>query len=216
MGVKGVGGMTFKVLVRFGIAVAAFAAGLSFAGLPQDVEIFKDSILIGKMIGEDQAGRFGWNSLMTKGYSPNEISTHPDLGRRLEQIDRENTITMKKLVDRWGWFPISQFGDHTSHNAWLLVQHADREVSFQERCLKNMEGLIKKKEVRSDDYAYLFDRVQVNRNRAQRFGTQGECKGKGKWAPKSILEPALLEERRKEFGLPSMKEYLVQVSKYCF
>ncbi len=48
---------------------------------------------------------------------------------------------------------------------WLLVQHADFNLELQEACLKNCD-------FSPQEYAHLYDRVQVNKWLDPKFGTQ--------------------------------------------
>ena len=50
-------------------------------------------------------------------------------------IDVEHTQRMKEMVEQIGWPTRSKVGGHASEMAWLLVQHADHDRAFQQRCL---------------------------------------------------------------------------------
>jgi len=50
-------------------------------------------------------------------------------------------------------------------NAWLIVQHMDNDVEFQEWFLSKLDSA-------SEDFQYLYDRVAVNRGNPQKFNTQ--------------------------------------------
>jgi 8-oxo-dGTP pyrophosphatase MutT (NUDIX family)/RNA:NAD 2'-phosphotransferase (TPT1/KptA family)/GNAT superfamily N-acetyltransferase len=51
------------------------------------------------------------------------------------------------------------------HDAWLLVQHMDKDVAFQKEFLKHLKP-------GTQDFKYLTDRVAVNSGQPQQFGTQ--------------------------------------------
>ncbi|HEY8505435.1 MAG TPA: DUF6624 domain-containing protein, partial [Gemmataceae bacterium] len=55
--------------------------------------------------------------------------------------------------------------------------------------------------------AYLTDRVRVNTGRKQLFGTQMTWES-GKLAPKPIEDAARVDQRRAEYGLPPLADYL--------
>lgn len=90
---------------------------------------------------------------------------------RLREIDAASRDALKKLLDRWGWFKRSEWGDEADNQAWLLAQHADTDVPFQKRVLAILESLVSTGGTRPQHYAYLHDRVAVNEKRLQRFGT---------------------------------------------
>jgi len=129
---------------------------------------------------------------------------------RLQEIDASNTAFLKADVDRRGGWPgKSAIGAGAAHFAWLLVQHADRDPEFQERALALMEPMVPQGEVEAKDFAYLFDRVAVAAGRPQRYGSQGRCvPGEGRWAPRPMEEPELIDQRRASVGLGPMADYI--------
>ena len=90
------------------------------------------------------------------------------------EIDKNNTIEMKEIVEQFGWPTIQLVGKKASHNAWLLVQHADLDYKFQKLVLKMMKKVEKKSSgsIRLANIAYLTDRILVAENKKQEFGTQ--------------------------------------------
>lgn len=54
-------------------------------------------------------------------------------------------------------------------NYWLLSQHADNNVEFQQQALKNIETHLGQD---NDHYRYLSDRVSVNTGHPQKYSTQ--------------------------------------------
>lgn len=46
-------------------------------------------------------------------------------------IDVKHTARMQRIVAEIGWPTVSKVGEHASHMAWLLVQHADHNRAFQ-------------------------------------------------------------------------------------
>src|SRR5690606_36754785 len=123
-------------------------------------------------------------------------------------LDAENTRWLKEQVSLRGWFTISKYGADADFAAWLLVQHADRDVPFQTEMLRILEPLVPAKETGQINYAYLHDRVAVNSGRPQRYGTQGRCTAAGVWEPREVEEPETLDERRAAVGLPPEADYI--------
>lgn len=64
--------------------------------------------------------------------------------KKVQEIDRANLVKLKRIVSRFGWPTITLVGKRASRMAWLLVQHADSDVKFQEQCLELMK---KEKEI---------------------------------------------------------------------
>jgi hypothetical protein len=150
---------------------------------------------------QDQEVRERWITEMQKPH-PNQA-----IGREVSRIDRQDTADLKKIIDQFGWPTIGKFGKKSSHTAWLIVQHADLNHPFQERCLALMKPLVAKKQVSGQDYAYLYDRVALAQHRKQLYGTQGKFVGHT-----VVLQPtedrAHLDQRRRAVGLMPIMEYL--------
>ncbi len=143
-----------------------------------------------------------------------------EFGPRFKQIDNENTGDLKELLKIYQWFVISQFGAEADNNAWLLVQHADEQPDFQRQVLAILASLYRTKETNPKNYAYLFDRVaasfsDLSKRKLQRYGTQGQCTGPGKWEPIPMEEPAKVDMRRAEVGLGTMAEYISMFKDIC-
>jgi len=119
-----------------------------------------------------------------------------------DSLDVENTQKLKEIVKEIGWPRISVVGQEASHSAWLLVQHADKDVAFQEECLALMEAL-PEGEVSKHDIAYLIDRIRRNKNLPQVYGTQFIQDASGQYISAPIEG---LDERRKEMGLDTLEE----------
>lgn len=130
-------------------------------------------------------------------------------------IDAENTAALKDLMNIWGWFTISQFGEQADRDAWLLAQHADLDHDFQVKVLGVLEKLYPQGETSPANYAYLYDRVAVsfvfNNSSAlglQRYGTQLICDKAGNLQPLPVEDPDHLDDRRRQMGLKPMADYL--------
>jgi hypothetical protein len=133
-----------------------------------------------------------------------------ELAHQIEAIDADNTAWMKDLVERNGWPTLAQVGAEGSGNAWLLVQHADQDVDFQERCLALLEGAVARGEAEKKHLAYLHDRVAMHRGRPQRYGTQFMQRDGG-LEPYELEDPARVDEWRAEAGLGTLAEYREQI-----
>jgi len=127
-------------------------------------------------------------------------------GKWENKIDVKNTREMKKIVKKYGWPDIDLVGEEGSNGAWLLVQHADLDVEFQKKCLKLIKKKIKDKKISLINYAYLKDRINVNRGRLQIYGTQFYLKN-NKLVPRAIRDKKNLNKRRKKYGLETFAIY---------
>lgn len=180
----------------------------------EEIRRIEISAEIAEMVGPDQAIRFGGNVALKKGINWKAIAAHPHFRRKLAKIDSHNAKKIKVIIKNYGWPRISEFGEYTARNTWLLVQHMDSDVEFQTKILWHMKPLLDANEAIKADYALLFDRVQVNKGKLQLYGSQGGCVGK-EWQPKPIENPEEVDRRRKEMGLPPMEEYKQMFKDVC-
>lgn len=131
---------------------------------------------------------------------------NPAYLNKMRETDILNLRKMKKIIKQIGWPTIGKVGKKASHMAWLLVQHADSDLKFQEYCLRLMKNSLKDNEVPKADVAFLTDRVLANKGMEQIYGTQF-YEDKGKLIPRAIKNPNELNTRRKRMGLKSFKDY---------
>jgi hypothetical protein len=109
------------------------------------------------------------------------------------------------IVADGGWPGAPTVGEDGSSAAWLLVQHADQDVGFQERALALLQEAVAAGEASAREAAYLTDRVRVNRGLPQLYGTQFHGRGES-FGPLPIEDAERLDERRAEAGLESFAE----------
>lgn len=129
-------------------------------------------------------------------------------------IFKRHTAKLKAMVHTHGWPKISEVGEEASQGAWLLVQHADDDRSWQQEALKLMEPLVAQGEIKGSDVAYLKDRLSVAEHQPQPYGTQGQCGSSGTWQPFAIEDPAGVDQRRLAMKMQTLQDYIDMATKY--
>lgn len=130
------------------------------------------------------------------------------INRQINQSDLNNLNRAKKIIKQHGWLKISEIGKDGQNNLWLIVQHADQDVLFQQTALLAMEKLKGTQEINMENYAFLYDRVQCNLNYKQLFGTQVVWTSKGEASAfRPLIKEYLVDERREKIGLQPLKIY---------
>lgn len=165
-----------------------------------------------QMMKVDQDARMKMVELMKK----RSLENHQDVGTALNskefeevnKIDAQNKKRMKEIIDQHGWPGASLVGKDGANAAWLLVQHADTDRPFQQKCLDLMKAM-PTGEVEKKNIAYLTDRVLVGTKKKQRYGTQLD----NKCEPQPMEDPDNVDKRRAEMGLGTMAEYVKQAKK---
>ncbi len=130
---------------------------------------------------------------------------------RMGVIDCDNTAWLKAQLARIGWFTIPKYGEEADSAAWHMVQHADRDPSFQREMLDKLQAL-PPGQTNGKRLGYLFDRVARAEGRLQRYGTQGQCKD-GKWTPYESEDAANLDQRRTSLGMEPIAEHMELASR---
>ncbi|OGX90369.1 DUF6624 domain-containing protein [Hymenobacter coccineus] len=140
-------------------------------------------------------------------------------GRDLVEVEKENFARhqpiLERIVRQYGYPGFRQVGPKSANNFWLLVQHADAHPDFQRQVLHLMLPEVKHKNAAPSNYAYLTDRVAVNAGQPEEYGTQVEYQGPGlgKAVPKSLRDPAHVNQRRAAIGMEPLEEYLSSMTK---
>jgi len=134
----------------------------------------------------------------------------PKASAAMKAVDTRNTAWMKTVIAAHGWPGVTLVGRTAAQGAWLLVQHADLDPAFQERCLPLLAKAVKAHEADGKNLAYLTDRVRLAAGKPQVYGTQFEPRA-GKWVPKTLEDPAHVDARRKSVGLGTLAEYAEQM-----
>lgn len=127
-----------------------------------------------------------------------------------DRVDSLNRVAVDSLLQN-GW--PEGLSEQSNRTIWLIIDHAD--VEYQERYLPLIEQQAVRGTISPSDYATLLDRVNVRRQRPQRFGTQTGYKQRDDEVftfVYPIEDIDALDSLRLSVGLDSMHLYLCQVS----
>jgi hypothetical protein len=132
-----------------------------------------------------------------------------EMWAKIRLTDSLNYPALKHIWERYCYPNTDLLGEEGSHNFWLLMQHQDKHPDFQEEVLAGMKRETDRGKASLRDYAYLVDRVKVNKGQLQIYGTQMIPNADhSSYEPKPVVEPEKLNERRTSIGLPSIQEYI--------
>jgi len=124
-----------------------------------------------------------------------------------EKINKQNQIELEQLIEAKGWPKISEVGGMAAGAAFLIIQHSDNEK--QKIYLPVIKKLCEQKEADWQSYALMYDRIQTNDNKPQKYGSQVKYNEQTKKYELFPLEDeAKVDEWRKEVGLGSLSEYV--------
>ena len=124
----------------------------------------------------------------------------------LVQVDASNLHRLLQIIRLDGLPTARMVGYDGVSAAWLLIQHSDTDPAFQERMLPLIEQRARRGELRLQEYALLYDRVQVAHHKPQRYGSQFKQEGQD-MVPGLTEDPSHLDVRRRAMGLLPMADY---------
>lgn len=126
------------------------------------------------------------------------------------RVDTGNTRWLADILATRGWPGSSMAGEDGAAAAWLLAQHADRDLDLQRAFLDALRGAVAEGEASPANLAYLEDRVRVADGRPQLYGTQFAVT-EGEFGPCPIEDPQQLDVRRAAAGLEPFAVYEAQI-----
>jgi tetratricopeptide (TPR) repeat protein len=132
--------------------------------------------------------------------------------RRLQNMqNQKNVEDLGVLLEEKGWPKRSQVGPEAAGAAFFVLQHSN--ASAQEKYLPMFEKCCRENEADWQQYALMFDRMRMNRNLPQRYGTHYNLDNRA--TNERILYPLedekKVEEWRREIGLEPLKDYLARI-----
>ena len=125
-----------------------------------------------------------------------------------EVVEQQDAILEKEVVsiiEKYGWLGISQVGRLGNTTLWVVLQHGS--VASKEKYAPLLKASVLKKQSQAIHYARLIDRMLINSERPQLYGTQYEYDDDGKAIFFPIEAPELINRRRQELGLSTIQEF---------
>lgn len=117
---------------------------------------------------------------------------------------------LAEITDAHGWPTADLVGPEAARGAWLITQHADRQLDVQRRAVRLLEQAVAEGRAAPRDLAFLRDRTFVNEGREQVYGTQIAAVRDGAPVPWPCVEPDRMDERRAEVGIEPFAAYVAR------
>jgi hypothetical protein len=133
---------------------------------------------------------------------------------RKEDAFLRHVPILKNIFKKIGYPTVEKVGKETSSKFFTLVQHCDTNVAFQAQMLKEIKKQVLKKQVDAQDYAFLYDRVQLNSGKKQLYGSQLDYDTNYNAIPRNLESVAQANLKRKELGLETLEEYLKRATEF--
>lgn len=168
-----------------------------------------------RMYRLDQMGRKAMQDVDLSSLSPGQAKAAERVMWAAQgAVDEANLDALLEMLPPEGWFYKSRYGEGPSQTAFLIIQHSDLEQ--WRRFVPVLEPLVATGEVNGQQFGLMYDRLAVNENRPQRYGTQMACKD-GRWTidRDNLEDPANADKRRAEMGFrQTLAEYETNFAHY--
>lgn len=130
--------------------------------------------------------------------------------------DQERTDRLREIIDEHGWPTPDLVGEDGASAAWLIAQHSDLDLEFQQEALELMREAADDGDVDPTELAYLEDRVAANTGQPQTYGTQAGCTDDGEVQPATrIRDREHVDELRAEVGMEPLADYYAEFQEGC-
>lgn len=103
---------------------------------------------------------------------PGANSENPAEQLAWRRLTAQHGDRLHQIMDEYGWPTAELVGEDAARGAWLIAQHADRQLDVQRRALRLMEQAVAAGSAAPRELAFLRDRTLVNEGRKQIYGTQ--------------------------------------------
>ncbi|MGH3346393.1 MAG: DUF6624 domain-containing protein [Nocardioides sp.] len=130
-------------------------------------------------------------------------------------LHEDRQARLAEIFDEHGWPGHDLVGEEGSTAAWVIAQHSDLDLAFQEQALELLAEAVAEDDASPGDLAYLTDRVAVAKSEPQPYGTQIRCERGKPVSPTPIADPDAVEGLRAEAGLEPLAAYLKEMKKVC-
>ena len=169
------------------------------------IKLPKLKLLIDSLYQVDQQVQQDFIDAFQRGPTIDSIKFYEDL--KTKTFIKHIPI-IKKIVQENGYPSVEKVGKESSSNFFPLIQHCDKDIGFQSKMLPLIKKQVDKKLVEGWEYAYLYDRIQVNTGNEQLYGTQLMYDKDNNAIPKKLKDKENVNKRRQELGMGTLEKYL--------
>lgn len=131
-----------------------------------------------------------------------------------KRVNESNFPFIESIFQQYGFPGYDFIGEEFSDKYFVLVQHSDKHVEFQQEVLQKMKKEVAKQNASGQNFAFLSDRIEINNGRPQIYGTQVYMSGNTTLKP--CIDTANLDIRRKSVGLEPIQDYINQCNEVFY
>ncbi len=149
--------------------------------------------------------------LYTRQTKPKDTILLKKVRTKMKEIDNESAEIIANIIDKYGWLGKNEIGEQGNQTLFLGIQHID-DLKVQKKYLPILEEALKNGNAEPWHYAFLTDRILMNKGEKQIYGTQVIISSNPENSYVVPLQnPDKVNELRKKVGLEPLEEYLKEM-----
>ena len=129
-----------------------------------------------------------------------------ELFKDMEAVDRKLTAELKEIVQKYSWPTIRLVGMQASQAATLILNHSP-DHDFQRELLPKLSKMVEQDEIVGSDLGPIIDKLLLSEGKPQLLGSVFRFEGEF-MIMEPVEDPEHLDQRRAQYLLPPMKEYI--------
>lgn len=129
-------------------------------------------------------------------------------GAYVSQVDAINTAELKRILQEYSWADIIEGDPQLFKTAFHVVQHSP-DKAFRAEVLAEIGPYAERGEIDGQEYALMYDRVELAAGRQQLYGSQYKCVD-GQYDVHDLKDPEGVDARRARMGMQPLQDYLEQ------
>jgi hypothetical protein len=178
------------------------------------IDIQDKSRLVAEVHGLTAADQFERNKIIALLNNQSMPAAEKDarvkeLGDMITRNDRARTERLKEIFKTTDLMQMSQIDPGMARSAFMIIVHAEGDLSFQKSQLPVAFELGKKGILSNQEFAILTDKIAVAESKPQIYGSQGRCEN-GVWQVLGQHDRVAIVAARTEIGLDPLDDYLKQ------
>lgn len=205
--------VSLLALLLFGCAESPDQDGSSSAETNGAVAAWDSAVVreVLRMEAADQQVRERMIPMMQAGAEVDTVAINALLASQ-DSVDRANTARLKAMIEEHGWPSKPLAGPEAASAAFIIVQHATHDLTFQKEYLAFLEEEHQGGRVAGEPVALLTDRTRQAEGKLQLYGTQISVL-EGRLVLDPIEDEARVDERRAALGMVPLAQYIAEVER---
>lgn len=133
-------------------------------------------------------------------------------GAYVSRVDTIDTEALKSVLEDYSWADIIEGDPALFDRVFSVVQHSP-DMAFRAQVLAEIRPYAERGEIDRQNYALMYDKVELAAGRQQLYGSQYKCID-GQYNVHDLKDPETVDVRRAAMGMGPLQEYIEQGRDY--